>query len=692
MPDDSNSKGSSPSKPPHALFKMAGPVPAYANWWLPDPPPDTSYVEHLFVSPFAHFIPPLQLKPPMLGEAVLPPVKTVRLDKLKSSTVKLDATLDVRLQLAAVRERMGVGHAPTASTGPTQISVIGRAKSVQAWQQIPEVRSAAWIATLPDGSVVVTGRVRAAQLPAVRRRPGVISLDAARNVRSALNKTTSETGIRPDQPLMAPARGGAGVVIGIIDNDADVAHRNFRTADGKTRFAAIWNQNDPTNEGPVRYGRFYSREQIDAALGTTDAYAALGYAPAEDTMYNQGTHGTHVADIAAGNGSGSGVAGCAPEAEIVFVDVSATDIAWSGPASVGQSFGDSVQLLEAVKFVFAFAGDKPCVVNLSLDTNGGPHDGTTLFEQAIDALVTEKPNRCVVISAGNAQEDDIHAQGTIPPDGSLDLPWQVLLAPNGNELEVWLPATDRIALELLGPDGISIGVAEPGVTVSLMQDEQLPIILYSQLRHPTNGDNTVGVYLAGGVPPGIWTVRLHSRSATPVSFHAWIERNDYGQASFVTGTPTHVVGSIACGRETIVVGSYDAHVPGCELSSFSAAGPTRDGRPKPEVSAPGEAVVAAYSRTGDQTTVKSGTSMAAPAVAGVVALLFEEAQRLGVSLSSQQLRELLTESARSTPPDVSSSNRWHQRYGFGRISSAVLELLRQKVAAGDIPKAAPGGG
>ena len=166
-------------------------------------------------------------------------------------------------------------------------------------------------------------------------------------------------------------------------------------------------------------------------------------------------------------------------------------------------------------------------------------------------------------------------------------------------------------------------------------------------------------------------MRLRSLSGTDVPFHAWIERLDRAQSSFANPVPTHTLGSISTGLETLVVGSYDAHKPGFPLSSFSSCGPTRDGREKPEISAPGGNVIAARSRTGTGVTRKSGMSMAAPAVTGLVALVLAEAQRLGIKLSSKELRtKVLTGTDR--PPPATPAGQWDPRFGFGRASSKAI--------------------
>ena len=375
-------------------------------------------------------------------------------------------------------------------------------------------------------------------------------------------------------------------------------------------------------------------------------------------------------DIAAGNGLGSGQPGVAPKADLIFVEISTSDIAWQGPAAVGQTFGDSVHLLEAVRFVFDTAGDRPCVCNLSLGTNGGPHDGTSLVEQGLDAIVNEKPNRAIVIAASNSQADGIHTSGQVPGANTHDVRWRQQ-GKSGGEIEIWYPKPSRLEVTIVGPDGTTFGPVMPGANASFGAMGKIAIFIGSRVDDPNNGDNSIGIWVADGLAGTDWTVRLKSSDGKPVDYHAWIERNDGGQASFVASAATHCLGSISTGRDSIVVGSYDAHLPAYPISYFSSAGPTRDGRNKPEVSAPGQNVMAARSRTGTGVTRKSGTSMAAPAVTGLIALIFSEARRMHLDLSISALRAKLIGRTLKAPPKVPAAG-WDPQYGNGRANGASI--------------------
>jgi subtilisin family serine protease len=591
--------------------------------------------------------------------------------------------MDPHLMRAIAYRNSGRRKSATTSTTDAEIAVLARVDDLKAWENLSEVFAGVAVSQT-DGAGdntgwIVSGRLPISQIEKVRRQPWVKSLKAARRLHPGLAAGTAEILAGQQLPAGMRSQGGSGAIVGIVDFGCDFAHRNFQDANRRTRLRFIWDQTSQTTTPGVRFGRLISAAEINAALATAQPYKTLGYVPSPP---NDPAHGTHVMDIAAGNGRGTGVPGVAPQAEILFVQLSSTDVPWEGPDVVGKNFGDSVQLLEAIAFVFEQAGTKPCAINVSLGTNGGPHDGSTLVEQAIDSLVRQKPNRAVIIAASNSFADGIHAQGKVPANGQTDLSWRI--GPQDftdNEFELWYGGNGQLEVELIDPNGTSVArvpVNNSGTVHG--SDNDIAVFIANRLDDPNNHDNTIGIFLSPAAVAGVWTVRLHNSTPVATSFHAWIERDDGGQSTFAPPNDnTHTLGSISCGHETIVVGSYDAHVAGAPLSFFSSAGPTRDNRQKPDISAPGHNVIAAASTTITGTTRMSGTSMASPMVTGTVALLLAEAAARQRDLSIADIRTALSGSARRNPP---AAQGWDPRYGMGRISAnaVVSSLLPQPVA------------
>jgi len=592
---------------------------------------------------------------------------------LSRKDLHINPDMDPRLQVAIAKRKMGAPGIARASAGADEIAVIAKVDDIGEWEKLSEVRAGITLGSA-DGQHIVTARIPIQRIEFVRSQPCVKSLKSSQPIKPALSATTKSMKLTPSLlPAQVSPGGGKGVVIGIVDFGCDFAHKNFRKPDGKTRIESIWNQAGQLNgNSEVPYGRLYKQADIDKALKKPAPYRHLGY-PELSQDFIDGAHGTHVMDIAAGNGRGSGVPGCAPEATLIFVEASANDIHWSGMEAVAQSFGDSVQMLEAVNFIFEQAGNRPCVVNLSLGTNGGPHDGTTLLEQGLDLLVKAKPNRAVVIAASNSQADHIHTMGSLGAHDVIDLGWNTRYSPFGQEMELWMPRGSRVAVEVIAPDGTVLGVAQPGTNMPIGTDDNIVVYVSNRLDEPNNGDNMVGIFIAGAMGGAQWTIRLHNLAATQTPFHGWIERMDDYQSSFASPVDTHTLGSISCGHETICVGSYDAHKNTRPLSYFSSHGPTRDGREKPEVSAPGHAVLAARSGTTTGVVQMWGTSMAAPAVTGLVALILADAKRQNIALTSAGLRDLLVKGVAQAP---SGPNAWQPGYGNGCASSASLSLLQ----------------
>lgn len=577
--------------------------------------------------------------------------------------------LDPQLQKAILKARAGQSLDPAvgreAAGGAAVVDVIAKLRDPA--REVPGLKV---VRVIGD---IVTGEVAVGDIEAVRGDPNVVSLKGARKLERNLKFSVPEVRASQSQlhealPAGAPTINGAGVVVGIVDYGCDFVHNNFRRADGTTRILSLWDQGNgtPTSISPAGYGygREWNAEQLNAALKSANPYQALAYDPGD------GAHGTHVMDIAAGNGRATGNPGMAPLADIIFVQVASNDF------SDEESFGNSRHLLEAVDYVFtkAKALGKAAVVNLSLGTNGGPHDGSTPVEQGLDHLL-ESPGRAVVIAASNSWQDRIHAAGRISPGQQRTLKWDILANdPTTNELEVWYGGQGKLDVTLTDPQGKKLGPFALGTTTKIkLQGQEAGVVIHRQ-KDPNNGDNQIDILLGPSLPTGRWSVTLKAAGGSVADFHAWIERDDYKTGWQSTFSPqdddrTHTVGSISCGRNTIVVGSYDATVPGRDISAFSSEGPTRDGRQKPEVSAPGHGIIAARSST-QETTQMWGTSMASPHVTGLVALLMQAAHG---PLTIQQIRGAVLGGARHSPPP---GNGWNSRYGQGRIDATATILTQ----------------
>lgn len=523
---------------------------------------------------------------------------------------------------------------------------------------------------------VVTARAARDQVVAIRGHANVASLRASRALCPDLAVSVPEVRAPSPRRPGAPGVTGRGVVVAVLDWGMDFAHANFRDERGRTRLRCIWDQRGgggPLSPLPFGYGRELARARIDEALQAPDPYGALGYDPADADPYGLGSHGTHVADIAAGNGYAPGSApGVAPGADLIFVHLAGNDTAPE------DTLGDSVRLLEAVRYAADRAGEAPLVINVSLGSQGGPHDGTTLVEQALDALVAEQPGRAVAMSAGNYREADAHASGRVARGERADLVWLVEERADGvSELEIWYSGADRLDLELVTPSGATAARVALGERAAVHASGSEVGFVHHRRCDPNNGDNVADIFLRPGAPAGSWVVRLSGREVVDGTFHAWIERDDpRTQSRFAPGLSTGegTTGTLCNGHRTLAVGAYDAREPPFPLLGLSSGGLTRDGRQKPDLTAPGAAVVAARSRGG--LTAKSGTSMAAPHVTGTIALMFEAVGRRG--LAWRETRDILLSTAR--PIDTVDPAE-ALRCGAGRLDAGAAVEVARRLAA-----------
>jgi subtilisin family serine protease len=530
---------------------------------------------------------------------------------------------------------------------------------------------------------IVTGTVEIKKIEDVRRHPNVVSLEMTRKLYPTLGRSVYEIRAYREQlrealPAGAELFDGSCVVVGFIDTDCDFVHPNFCVTDNgvrKTRILYLWDQRHkltPISPPDYPYGKEFNDQMINEALmeqRRDDCYRKLDYNP-----YREG-HGTHVMDIAVGNGRGTCPSGVAPKADIIFVH---------------SDLENSHKLFDAVKYIFEKAAEvnKPAVVNISINGRDGPHDGSTLIEQECDSLL-EIGGRAIVIAAGNWHDKGGHASGELEAGQSALLRWDILPDDKtANEVEIWYGGEHEFELQIISPGGKVLGPFFLNTATTILKSNIDIARVFHGDSYTNNGEHLIKIFFSTAMKSGRWGLLLRSLSKSPAIFHAWITGDPGGQSRFapenvqLSGT----LGSISCGASTLVVGAYDPLKPN-DIAPDSSAGPTRTGRRKPEVSAPGVKIGAAAACYDKVIDVRSGTSLAAPHVSGLIALLMQAAGN--TRLTTEQTRRAVIDCARKGPPGAD----WDEQYGYGRVDalSTVQSLANPatlatlKIDEGEIP-------
>jgi subtilisin family serine protease len=531
---------------------------------------------------------------------------------------------------------------------------------------------------------VATGEIELNRLGELEALDTVVRMEVSRVLGRELDLAVPES--RVDTVHTGPpGHRGAGVVVGIIDSGIDYTHEAFRRSDGTSRILAIWDQArvpqaGESNPASFSYGVEYQKTTIDAALAAPDPFAVVRHRDLQ--IPNDGFHGTHVAGIAAGDGSVAGqtlpaftFVGVAPEADIVVVANT------RGRAGGERGLGDSADTLDAIRYIFDFAASlgRPVVINQSQGDNVGPHDGTSLLERGIDNLLGG-PGRAMVKSAGNEGVQNRHASSTL----TAGVPQTVSFAVPVNQatpvtLDLWYGGPDRFDVSITPPGGVASAAVSPGSSTTQALPNGNQAFVDSDLNDPGNGDNRIFVVLSRGTAPtvqsGTWSIAIQGTTITLGQWDAWIQRDARAQFLPPFQNPARTVSVPGTAQEVITAGSYVTRGAGVgSISSFSSLGPTRDGRQAPTVAAPGQVLMAPQPiSTGDAYGLMQGTSMAAPMVTGVVALLLQKSS----SLTQAQIRDCLRATARAdgftgtTPNNAWGAGKLDANAAFGCVPGLV---------------------
>jgi subtilisin family serine protease len=452
---------------------------------------------------------------------------------------------------------------------------------------------------------------------------------------------------------------GAHALVAVIDNGIDVLHQAFLDATGHSRIIGIWDQQDKAGTPPAgfTFGRYHSQAEIAG-------YVANGTVPPELSRPNDG-HGTHVTSIAAGRAAGPFFGGVAPESQILVV-ISGGD----------EPTGYSDAHLAALKFIDQKATElgKPVVVNLSQGMNTGAHDGQSALEVAFDMFSEggRKPGRVVVKSAGNERGNAKkgHARLSVPQGEERELVWKCPPVNAGMRVELWWSAVSQYRFQLKSPNGaVSDWVDEKNPSVSGYFKKRGSYQLQLVKRHIDNGDSVLKIEANNGFSSALdsdWTLVVQAvKVAEPDGIHAWLERSAVS-IGFVNGSDDMTLTVPGTSRSVITVGAVDASMP-VTVGDFSSLGPTRDQRKKPDLAAPGVQVKAARRDSTSDVIAMNGTSMAAPHVAGAIALL------LSKNAGAAQDWPTATQVAKTVCQNTSNYDaKWDPGRGFGVLDVAAL--------------------
>jgi subtilisin family serine protease len=534
---------------------------------------------------------------------------------------------------------------------------------------------------------------RTTYLPEIARLPFVTRIENSHPLSVDLDRSVPDIGaVQVWNQVKDPSGGnvtGSGVIVGFVDTGIDITHPDFSFPNGTTKILYVWDQTAP-GRPPVGFN--YGNECTSTEIQAKDCSEGDNYG-----------HGTHVAGIAASSGMATGnYTGVAPGASIIFVK------SGYGVCNGTSWTFDTSQILDGVSYIVKKAAElgMRLVVSLSLGGNIGAHDGTDPFELGLDAFV--KAGTPVVVAAGNEAQDNTHITGQLSQGKNVTFQLGVQETTVDIQIDVWYSSQDQIDATLTTPDGQtypvptkSRGVASNyGNVTTITSSSDHGNELYLEVNSTTNLPATGwGVTLKAN--------RIHSQGL----WDAWTDSMTCSSlgAYFIPGDGYHTdpydtIGIPGTAKYVVTVGAYVSKtswrgmdgllysrtdIPPGGIASFSSLGPTRDGRTKPDVVAPGTLIASARSssipgRNSDPDAfhrILAGTSMATPHVAGTIALMLQYAPHL----QAIEIPGILRQTARldkRTGVLANGSPLW----GYGKVDARTATgFYRLTLVTGGIP-------
>jgi len=385
-----------------------------------------------------------------------------------------------------------------------------------------------------------------------------------------------------------------------------------------------------------------------------------------DPLVDTNGHGTHVTGIAAGDGTASAgtYTGMAPGARLL----------------IGRAGADSFQtsaIIAAINDFLLFAGPTPVSINLSLGLFLGPHDGTSSFESAVNSLATGTAGsrQIIAVAAGNERNASEHFRTALPPFGITSQVVEFATGTHFADVEIWADGEDEYSITAtMGPETITFLSGTAGTSPSGS------IAIGNKSSNPPNGATLI--FMTFQPPPGTGTASIRltrTRNGGTGTVDGYI---DHSEGIFTVATTAGTISEPANADNVLSIASFNTKTGGGAgplgaISTFSSMGPTRDGRMKPDLAAPGSLIYSARSleasfapieiAPNDNYVIMQGTSMATAHVTGIASLVWES----NPALTGAQMRERLKRTAdlQVAAPDTI--------WGYGKVNalSAITETV-----------------
>ncbi len=471
---------------------------------------------------------------------------------------------------------------------------------------------------------------------------------------------------------------GTGIVVAVIDTGIDYTH------------AMLGGSGDPddyTNNDPdvVESGTFPTWKVIgghDFAGTTYNADSSdVNFQPIpmpDDDPLDENGHGTHVASTVAGIDAGFG-SGVAPEALLYALKV-------FGAA------GSTNLVVDAIEWAMdpngdGSTGDHVDVINMSLGSTFGVNDPEDPEMIAVEAA--SKAGVFVVASAGNSGNVSYIVGAPSVSDSALSvaasttgfetLPYA---AYDSSSKAPYMPSSDNPFTATVTAEVVDVASIGGPVAGELCDLGDIPDnSLNGKIALVQRGTCSFYVKIDNASAKGAVAAIIYNNAAGGDAFISM------DTSSSVSGIPAgfmkrtdglyfkaHNNTNVSMGPDT-TVSTFTSQTPADSIASFSSRGPRGyDSKMKPEISAPGVAIFAAMMGSGDKGVSYNGTSMAAPHVAGVAALV-KQARRL---FTHDQVKAALM----NTAVDLADIPGFIPLQGAGRVD-AYAAVTTPVVAVGD---------